>query len=481
MDRPITIVIYGASGDLTHRKLMPALFNLFRKGRMPEDFHLVGFARSEISNESFRETMLQGVKEFGGNDVNPEQWEQFSARISYFMGSYSVPEYFDRLAKYLGEIEKGPVNRIYYLATPPDVFAQVANDLGRTGMVDESDGWRRLIVEKPFGIDLDSAKSLNQALQSVLAEKQIYRIDHYLGKETVQNLLVFRFANTIFEPVWNRNFIDNVQITVSEEVGVGHRAKFYDKVGVLRDMFQNHLLQLLALVAMEPPASYKADALRDERVKVLEALRPIAGEEIRTNCIQGQYEGYLSEDGVQAGSRTATYGAVRLFVDNWRWQGVPFYLRSGKALAEKLTEIRIQFKCPPHLMFQLPLDYQMTPNILVLQLQPKEGIHLRFEAKVPDTAAEMRSVDMDFFYRDAFGPNAIPDAYERLLLDAINGDASLFTRADQVELGWQFFDPIIKEYENEGAAIPVYIYPQGSEGPEETNGLIAWGEKGCRC
>lgn len=312
---------------------------------------------------------------------------------------------------------------------------------------------------------------LNQGIHEVLNENQIYRIDHYLGKETVQNILVYRFANALIEPVWNRNYIDHVQITVAEDVGVGHRAGYYDGVGVVRDMFQNHLLQLLTLVAMEPPASFSADALRNEKVKVLSAVRPIAANEVASHTIRGQYRGYREEPGIASDSQTATYAAIRLLVDNWRWKGVPFYLRSGKLLAEKTTEILIQFKQPPHLMFPLPPESEIPANMLALCLQPDEGIHLRFEAKVPDTTAEMRGVDMEFHYRDSFGPSAIPEAYERLLLDALNGDASLFTRSDQIELGWGLMDPIIAGWHAPDAP-SLSVYEPGSWGPAEAEAFL---------
>jgi glucose-6-phosphate 1-dehydrogenase len=329
-----------------------------------------------------------------------------------------------------------------------------------------------VVIEKPFGSDLISARALNEEIHHNLNESQIFRIDHYLGKETVQNLLVFRFANSVFEPLWNRNHIDHVQITVAEEVGVEHRAGYYDGVGVLRDMFQNHLMQLLTLIALEPPATYKADAQRDEKVKVLRSIRPIIPEEVKLSTVRGQYRGYLNEPGVAPDSPTATYGAVRFYIDNWRWQDVPFYLRSGKNLAEKCTEIIIQFKCPPRRMFPLPQEYEMTANILALSLQPDEGIHLRFEAKVPDSAAEMQLVEMNFHYQDTFGPASIPEAYERLLMDALNGDPSLFIRADQAELAWELIDPIVAAWESPDSP-PLASYEPGSFGPPEADQFLA--------
>ncbi len=335
-------------------------------------------------------------------------------------------------------------------------------------MVRDGQGWRRVVVEKPFGRDLESARTLNESLHEHLEERQIYRMDHYLGKETLQNVLVFRFANTVFEPVWNRNFIDHVQITVAEEVDVGHRAGYYDQAGVLRDMFQNHMLQMLALTCIEPPASFDADALRNEKVKLFAAIRPIRAGDVRTQTIRGQYRGYKEAPGVDPQSQTATYAALKLFIDNWRWKGVPFYLRSGKALKKKSSEIVIQFKDPPHVMFPIPADYRITANTLAICIQPDEGIHLRFEAKVPDTEADMRSVDMEFHYDESFGPCEIPEAYERLILDALQGDPSLFTRSDGIENSWSFIDPIIQAW-TQGGVSPLCFYNRGSWGPEEAN------------
>jgi glucose-6-phosphate 1-dehydrogenase len=339
-------------------------------------------------------------------------------------------------------------------------------------MVREDRGWRRVVIEKPFGHDLPSARALNEAVYEVLDESQIYRIDHYLGKETVQNIMVFRFANSLFEPVWNRNYIDHVQITAAETVDVGHRAGFYDGIGVVRDMMQNHMLQLLALVAAEPPASFDADALRNEKVKVLKAVRPITPHEVDKHTVRGQYRSYRDAEGVAEKSETATFAAIRFYVDNWRWQGVPFFLRSGKALAKKTTAISIFFKEPPHVMFPMPPDAHISKNQLTICIQPDEGIHFSFQAKVPDSTARMRTVDMDFNYDDAFGPTAIPDAYERLLLDVIKGDPSLFTRGDSIELAWELIDPILQGWELSNAP-PLSFYESGSWGPIEAERLLA--------
>ncbi len=470
-----TLIIFGASGDLTHRKLMPALFNLHTKRRLPPGFNALGMARSSMSDEAFRQTMREGAQTFARTTFDAQAWDDFAPRLSYEPGDPTHPECLSALQRRLSDLEApgdGAANRLYYLATPPHVYSDITLSLGHADMLREDAGWRRVVVEKPFGHDLASARALNDALHQVLAESQIYRIDHYLGKETVQNVLMLRFANSIFEPLWNRNYVDHVQITVAESVGVKHRARFYDRVGVLRDMFQNHIMQLLSLVAMEPPASFDADSLRNERVKVLRSVRPIPVDEIQAHAVFGQYQGYLEEEGVASGSRTPTFAALRFFIDNWRWQGVPFYMRSGKALATKTTEVVIRFKSVPHLMFPLPPDKQIRPNALSLCLQPDEGIHLRFEAKVPDTVAETRSVDMEFHYADSFGANALPEAYERLLLDALNGDPSLFTRADTIELAWGLIDPILQSLEDPGNPPPV-SYAQGSWGPAEAQDFIA--------
>ncbi len=378
---------------------------------------------------------------------------------------------FARLDQELRRKEASGGNRLYYLSISPTLYEPVIGLLGEQGMSDEDRGWRRVVVEKPFGRDLPSARSLNRALESSFREQQIYRIDHYLGKETAQNIMFFRFGNTVFEPIWNRNYVDHVQITVAETVDVGHRAGFYDTAGVLRDMFQNHILQLLALVAMEPPASFEADAIRNEKIKLFSAIRPIRPENVGAETVRGQYDGYSEAEGVAAGSQTPTYAALRFWVDNWRWQGVPFYLRSGKALTAKTSSITIEFQCPPHVMFPLPEGVGIRRNILSMCIQPDEGIHLRVEAKVPDTVAEMRSVDMEFHYRTGFEEIAIPEAYERLLLDALHGDASLFTRSDGIEHSWKLMDDIIRGWESDEAP-PLVFYERGGWGPEEGGELL---------
>jgi glucose-6-phosphate 1-dehydrogenase len=467
---PVSIIIFGASGDLTQRKLLPSLFNLYRKGRMPKQFRIVGYGNTAFTDDQFRTHLEEGVKQFASFKYTDEEWKAFASNLAYLQGRYTDLADFKKLGSFLKGWEVSSGNRLYYMATPPGVFPNIIDLLGLTDQLAEYNGWRRVVIEKPFGTDFESAHSLNEQIHQALNEKQIYRIDHYLGKETVQNILVTRFANTIFEPLWNRNYIDHVEITVAEQVGVEHRARFYDQVGVLRDMFQNHLLQLVSLVGMEPPVSFDATALRNEKVKVLSAIHPVKEEDVPRKTVRAQYKGYREEEGVDPQSTTATYGAVRLQIDNWRWQGVPFYLRSGKRLKEKLTQITIEFKEPPHLLFPTK-DGRLTPNMLILYLQPDEGVHWRFEAKVPDTVAEMRSVDMEFHYADSFGKTAIPEAYERLLVDALIGDASLFTRADEVETAWGLIDPILQVWESEKQ--PLAFYDPDSWGPSEADELLA--------
>jgi glucose-6-phosphate 1-dehydrogenase len=469
-NHPTSIVIFGASGDLTQRKLVPSLFNLSRKERMPKQFRIVGYGNTAFSDDQFRDHLAEGMKQFASFEYTEDEWNSFASNLVYQQGRYTDLADFKKLASFLKGWEKNSGNRIYYMATPPGVFPNIVDLLGLTDQLVENSGWRRVVIEKPFGTDLKSARQLNEQIHKALNERQIYRIDHYLGKETVQNILVTRFANTIFEPLWNRNYIDHIEITVAEQVGVEHRARFYDSVGVLRDMFQNHLLQLVSLVAMEPPASFDATALRNEKVKVLSSIPPIKKENVARRTVLAQYKGYREEKGVDPNSRTPTYAAVKLQIDNWRWQGVPFYLRSGKCLKEKISQITIQFKEPPHLLFP-STEGDLTPNMLVLFLQPDEGIHWRFEAKVPDTVAKMRSVDMEFHYEDSFGKTTLPDAYERLLLDVLNGDASLFTRADEVETAWALIDPIIQAWESQKK--PPVVYEPGSWGPEDADDLLA--------
>ncbi len=467
---PSVIIIFGASGDLTRRKLVPALHTLRCEGFLQPTTEVLGVARSPLADQEFRDQLFSGVMEYSRLDPAVcALWTTLGEHVSYLAGNYDDPDTYRRLAERLARFddEAGTrCNRLFYLATPPNLYPIIVEQLGKAGLNHSATGWVRIIIEKPFGADRESARRLNEQVHAVFDESQVYRIDHYLGKETVQNILTFRFANAIFEPLWSRNYIDHVQITVAEEIGVAHRAGYYDQAGVLRDMFQNHLLQLLTLTAMEPPAMSEADALRDEKVKVLRALRP------DVQGVRGQYQGYLSEEKVAPDSQTPTYAALQLFVDNWRWQGVPFYLRSGKSLAARLTEIHIQFKSVPHLMFPMPPDGRMTPNVLALCLQPDEGIRLRFEAKEPGAGMRSRSVEMEFSYSRDFGQEPLPEAYERLLLDAIQGDASLFARADEIELAWGMIDRVQAAW-REPTAPPLSFYEPGSWGPAEGDQFLA--------
>ena len=468
MSESTTFLIFGASGDLTKRKLVPALYNLYLKDRLPENFIIVGNSRTEFSHEEWRNRMREGVTEFSEGSFDEAAWEQFAGMLWYVPGSAKQIEDMKELEGFLSEHENDTANRLYYLSVAPSLYVPIVRNIGELGIAREANGWRRIIIEKPFGTDLASARELNHEVHGVFEEGQVYRIDHYLGKETAQNIMFLRFANAIFEPIWNRNYVDNVQITAIESVDIGHRGDYYDESGVFRDMFQNHLLQLLTLIAMEPPASFDSELMRNEKAKLLKSVRPID----ILNTVTGQYEGYRETQGVDPYSHTPTYAAIRLHIDNWRWQGVPFYLRSGKALKRKLTEISVVFRQPPHRMFDNGHVSDFTSNNLSICVQPDEGIHLSFEAKVPDTAYDTRSVDMEFHYDDNFGESAIPEAYERLLLDALLGDPSLFSRSDSIEAAWELIDPIIKGWESDGASEPV-PYKRGSWGPSEADELLA--------
>jgi len=470
-----TIVIFGASGDLTSRKLIPALYQLHRKGRLPAETRVVGFSRTEFSHEAWREQLTRTTQEFSGKEFSADSWADFSRSIFYQPGDIGRAEDFDQLKRTLIELERGQdAARVYYLSTAPQFYAEAVGRLGAAGLAEETHGQRRIIIEKPFGTDLASARKLNADVHQVFDERQVYRIDHYLGKETVQNLLVLRFANAIFEPIWNRNYIDHVQITAAEEVAVGRRGGYYDQSGVLRDMFQNHLLQLLMVTAMEAPVRRTADAIRDEKVKVLQAIRPLTPEEVAQATLRGQYRGYREEPGVAPNSETATFAVVRLGVDNWRWQGVPFYLRSGKWMSCRTTQIVIQFRQPPFMMFGDGRTVCHEANRLVIQVQPAEGIQLHLQTKVPDAGMKLRLTDLDFRFDRSFA-GVLPEAYERLLLDAINGDASLFARSDEVELAWGIIDPILQAWKTTHQP-PIHSYEPGLWGPtESTDWMVSQG------
>jgi len=482
---PCTMVIFGATGDLTRRKLVPALYNLARDRLLPAGFAVVGFARRDWDDTRFREEMLAGVNEHSrSRPVDRELWDDFARGFSYCRGEFGDAAAYERLAQTLERVdeERGTRgNHLLYLATPPDHYDEVIAALGRAGLSRAAGGaWSRIIIEKPFGHDLASARELNRKALSVFSEEQVYRIDHYLGKETVQNILVMRFANGIFEPLWNQKYIDHVQITVAEDLGIEGRGAYYDDSGALRDMVQNHMMQLLCLTAMEPPIAFAADEVRNEKVKVLHAVRPIGEGAIDRDVVRGQYAAgiasgrkvpaYLEEKGVRPASTTSTYVAIRLFIDNWRWAGVPFYLRTGKRLPKRVTEIAIQFKDVPYLLFSDRSAGAIQANVLALRIQPDEGISLTMTSKVPGTMITLRPVVMDFRYGTSFGAEP-PEAYERLLLDAVIGDSTLFTRRDEVEAAWQFVNGILDAW-NGPSAPPLHPYEAGSWGPSAANALI---------
>jgi glucose-6-phosphate 1-dehydrogenase len=480
---PCAIVIFGASGDLTKRKLIPALYSLLRQNLIPASFYILGSGRSSFSSDEFRETMRSAISEFSDEGIGDQAlWENFASRLYYTAADTTKPETGQQLVTALNDLDHQwgtGGNHLFYCATPPTSFIPYVEMLKSCKLNEPSSGaWTRIIFEKPFGKDLDSARALNREILQAFQENQVYRIDHYLGKETVQNIIVLRFGNGILEPLWNRRYIDHVQITAAETVGVENRGRYYEQAGAFRDMIQNHMMQLLTLVAMEPPVSMEPDAVRDEKTKVLRAMRPITEEDVQDIAVRGQYaegaeEGehvpaYRQEPNVSPDSRTETFAAVKFLIDNWRWADVPFYLRSGKRLPKRVTEIAIQYKSVPHLLF--PNDTgQLEPNFLILRIQPDEGISIKFVAKVPGQQIRMRQVSMDFQYGTSFGMRS-PEAYERLLLDALIGDSTLYARGDYAELSWNFVMPILNRWSENTTPLP--SYPAGTWGPPEADEFI---------
>jgi len=481
---PCAMVIFGASGDLTKRKLFPAIYSLAYRQLLPEKFGIVGVARTEETDDEFRERMKAAVQEFGRDEFRDDVWQWLAEGMHYVSGEEADPV-LERVAGLLTELdrERGTAgNRVYYLAVPPDAFVPIVQAVGKRR---STEGWTRLIVEKPFGHDLESAQKLNALLQQDFEESEIYRIDHYLGKETVQNLLALRFANALFEPVWNRNYVDSVQITAAEDIGIEGRAGYYEGAGALRDLVQNHMLRLLALLTIEPPASFEANRLRDEKVKVLEAIVPPRVRDVRSMALRAQYgpgvvggervPGYRQEEGVAPDSRTETYAALRLEVSNWRWAGVPFYLRTGKRLSRKVTDIAVTLKPVPHLALQTSGSVGVQPNEIILTVQPDEGVSVSLGAKIPGSRMRIRPVIMEFRYGTSFMSES-PEAYERLILDAMRGDATLFTRNDEIEALWGIIDPILTAWQEDRNS-PIREYPAGSAGPAAAEALLDGGRK----
>jgi len=485
---PTTLVIFGATGDLAKRKLLPAIYNLAHEGALPDTFYLVGCSRSDMPHGDYRQLAVDAINEFSRREPDPKVLDALLEDVRYVPGTFDDESVYARLGETLDEFDERvgePLNRAFYLSTAPEFFPVIVEALGRAGLNDvKGETEVRCIIEKPFGTTLAEARELNKRVLAVFREKQIFRIDHYLGKETVQNMMAFRFANSMFEPVWNRNTIANVQITAAEDIGIGTRAGYYDSAGALRDLVQNHMLQLLCHIAMEPPVRFTADEVRDEKAKVLHAIPPPTEDDILDMAVRGQYTsgvvggeevvGYLEEQDVPEDSNTETYVALRLFVDNWRWAGVPFYLRTGKRLARKVTEIAVTLKPVPHLAFQQEGSIGVRPNQLILTLQPNEGVSLALAAKIPGTRMRIRPVNMEFLYGTSFLSQS-PEAYERLIMDAMRGDATLFTRNDEVEAQWEICDPIVRAFESTPGPLPQY--EAGTQGPEEASSILLPGDE----
>ena len=467
---PCAVVIFGASGDLTHRKLIPALHNLHVEGVIPDETSIFGTARTEYTDDQFKESLRAAIEEHSRMDLTPAAWDDLSYDMGYVPGDATDEDLYRRLKERLERVDnqrgtKG--NRVWYLATVPRFFGPIAENIAKYGLRDTG-GFQRLVVEKPFGYDLETARDLNALLSQHYSEDEIFRIDHYLGKETVQNLLIFRFANAVFEPIWNRRYVDHVEITVAEELGVEKRGSFYEQVGALRDVAQNHLLQLLALIAMEPPVSWDADSIRDEKVQVLRAVRRWSDDNCERTVARGQYEGYRDENGVDPQSTTETFIAAKLLIDNWRWAGVPFYVRTGKKMPAKMTQIRIEFQRVPHLLFEKTSVEELEPNALVIRIQPDEGFSLSFGAKAPTHEVNVQTATMDFDYEMHFG-SGTPEAYERLLLDAMLGDQTLFTRSDEIEQAWAIMDPFLRYWRRGGKP---GTYKAGTWGPRGADDIF---------
>ncbi len=484
---PTNLVIFGATGDLARRKLLPAVYNLAHEGALPGHFNLIGVSRGELSHGEYREIAAESIRTFSRTPPDESVLSGLLEELRYVSGAFNEAATYKALAAALAELDAAvgePMSRAFYLSTAPEFFAVIVDALGAAGLAQSEEVGVRAVIEKPFGTSLAEARELNAQVLSVFSESQVFRIDHYLGKETVQNMLAFRFANGMFEPLWNRNYIAHVQITAAEDIGIGSRAGYYDHAGALRDLVQNHMLQLLTLLCMEPPVTFGADAVRDEKVKVLHAIRTPRPDELAQMSVRAQYSagvsggesvvGYLEENGVPEDSHTETYAALRLEVDNWRWAGVPFYLRTGKRLARKVTEIAVTLRPVPHLAFEQDGSLGVRPNQLVLTIQPNEGVSLSLGAKIPGTRMRIRPVNMEFLYGTAFLSQS-PEAYERLILDAMRGEATLFTRNDEVEAQWRICDPIVSHWAAEHASLPQY--PAGTQGPAEANELLLDGHQ----